>query len=214
MTIDSQIRLWLLNTQHLSRINYQKVLYLSNSVREKDVFKTENDWQKQFYFNSIAKSMDRTVFRSLIFSNRREKSKKTKKLKPEKGGLITLDDDLKVNSQKVEPGKKQIWTVDPQDCFQNTPNSTTPILPQRYYHTTVFLIKWYFLKKWKIWDEQRKLQSGLCYLSILSGRDERLYLTYHPGYEKVTAEPKKSPDCFTQEGFRINPGRSLAENVI
>jgi len=66
-----------------------------------------------------------------------------------------------------------------------------------------------FRKKWKIWDDQRKLQSGLCYLSILSGRDERLYLTYHPGFEKVSAEPKKSPDCFTQEGFQIDINRSF-----
>ena len=59
------------------------------------------------------------------------------------------------------------------------------------------------LIKIKIWDEQRKLQSGLCYLSILSRGDERLYLTYHPGIGKLTAEPKKSPDCFTQASFRI-----------
>ena len=118
MTNDSQIRLWLLNTQNLSRINHQKVLYSSKSVREKNVFKTENDWRKQFYFDSIAKSMDRTVLRNLIVSNRRKKLKeKSKKLKPEKGGLITLDDDLKVNSQKLELGKKQIWTVDPQEIF-------------------------------------------------------------------------------------------------
>ena len=58
------------------------------------------------------------------------------------------------------------------------------------------------LIKIKIWDEQRKLQSGLCYLSILSRGDERLYLTYHPGIGKITAEPKKSPDCFTQANFQ------------
>ena len=74
--------------------------------------------------------------------------------------------------------------------------------------------KRYFLKKRKIWDEQRKLQSGLCYLSIPSGRDERLYLTYHPGFEKVSEEPKKSPSCFTQEGLQIHIDRLLAESAI
>ena len=49
------------------------------------------------------------------------KKKKFKKFEPEKGGLITLDDDLNVNSQKFEPGKKQIWTVDPQDFFELHP---------------------------------------------------------------------------------------------
>ena len=47
--------------------------------------------------------------------------KKFKKFEPEKGGLITLDDDLNVNSQKFEPGKKQIWTVDPQVFFKLHP---------------------------------------------------------------------------------------------
>ena len=47
--------------------------------------------------------------------------KTEKKFEPEKGGLITLDDDLKVNSQKFEPGKKQIWTVDPQVFFKLHP---------------------------------------------------------------------------------------------
>ena len=69
------------------------------------------------------------------FRNCNKSRKIEKKIEPEKGGLITLDDDLKVNSQKFEPGKKQIWTVDPQDFFLNTPNGTTLTLPHRKYHT-------------------------------------------------------------------------------
>ena len=80
--------------------------------------------------------------KSKFFSNLPKHSKKKRKefqkLKPEKGGLITLDDDLKVNSQKVEPGKKQIWTVDPQEFFklhQIQFSTTLSILPHRKYYT-------------------------------------------------------------------------------
>ena len=66
--------------------------------------------------------------------NKSRKNRK-KKFEPEKGGLITLDDDLKVNSQKFEPEKKQIWTVDPQEFFRTTPNSTTLTLPHHNYYT-------------------------------------------------------------------------------
>ena len=71
--------------------------------------------------------MDRKVWESNLFETLTKVEKIEKKFEPEKGGLITLDDDLKVNSQKFEPGKKQIWTVDPQDFFR--------IAPHWLYHT-------------------------------------------------------------------------------
>ena len=79
--------------------------------------------------------MDRKVWKSNIFETLTKVEKIDKKFEPEKGGLITLDDDLKVNSQKFEPEKKQIWTVDPQEFFRTTPNSTTLTLPHWLYHT-------------------------------------------------------------------------------
>ena len=69
-----------------------------------------------------------------------------------------------------------------------------------------------FFEKMK--DLGRTTKTGLCYLSIPSGRDERLYLTYHPDFKKVSEEPKKSPSCFTQEGFQIHIDRLLAESAI
>ena len=63
------------------------------------------------------------------FRNCNKSRKIEKKIEPEKGGLITLDDDLKVNSQKSEPGKKQIWTIDPQDFFK-----LHRIAPHRHNH--------------------------------------------------------------------------------
>ena len=84
LTIESPIQLRLLNTQNLSPLNYQKVLYSSKSVREKNVFKTKNDWRKQFYFDSIAKSMDRTVFRNLKQKIRKQNRKEFQKFKPKK----------------------------------------------------------------------------------------------------------------------------------
>ena len=56
--------------------------------------------------------MDRKVSNIDFFSRQ-----KNKRLKTKKGGLITLDEDLKVNSQKADPKKKQFWTVDPQENF-------------------------------------------------------------------------------------------------
>ena len=61
-------------------VNNQKVLYSSKSVREKVFFKTENDWRKQFYFDSIAKSMDRTVLKNRIWFHQNKKSKKVEKI--------------------------------------------------------------------------------------------------------------------------------------
>ena len=52
-------------------------------------------------------------FRTSIFFQ----TTKNIKLETKKGGLITLDEDLKVNSQKADPKKKQFWTVDPQESF-------------------------------------------------------------------------------------------------
>ena len=67
-----------------------------------------------------------------------KKIERIEKIETQKGGLITLDDDLKVNSQKVEPGKKQLWTVDPQEFFklhQIQFSTTLSILPHRKYYT-------------------------------------------------------------------------------
>ena len=86
--------------------------------------------------------MDRTVFKIKIFfeptKTFEKKRKEFQKLKPEKGGLITLDDDLKVNSQKVEPGKNQLWTVDPQDYFK-----LHQIVPHRYYHNDITTLRYF-----------------------------------------------------------------------
>ena len=76
--------------------------------------------------------MDRKVWKSNIFETLTKVEKIDTKFEPEKGGLITLDDDLKVNSQKFEPGKKQIWTVDPQVFFK-----LHPIAPHWLYHTEI-----------------------------------------------------------------------------
>ena len=63
-------------------VNNQVVFYSSKSVREKVFFKTENDWRKQIYFDSIAKSMDRshsTVLKNRIWFHQNKKSKKVEK---------------------------------------------------------------------------------------------------------------------------------------
>jgi len=80
-------------------------------------------------------------FSKILFFRTDEKKKskeKSKKLKPEKGGLITLDDDLKVNSQKLEVGKNQLWTVDPQDYFK-----LHQIVPHRYYHNDMTTLRYF-----------------------------------------------------------------------
>ena len=71
--------------------------------------------------------MDRTVLKNRIWFHQNKKSIKVEKSKQiseieTRKRWIDNADDLKVNSQKFETGKKQIWTVDPQDFFRIAPH--------------------------------------------------------------------------------------------
>ena len=73
-----------------------------------------------FRFNFEINGQESSNIKNRIFRSSfliEKLNRKVSRVQIEKGGLITLDDDLKVNSQKAGTGKKQNWTVDPQENF-------------------------------------------------------------------------------------------------